>query len=126
MAVPDDRLFQQTTQRVARIAGILGIGGVVGAFLWGGWSSAAGFALGATASWLAFRGLKRVVGALGTDCPAPRLGWKSLLRYLMIAGAAYVIVKYTVVDLRAGLVGLFLSTAAVLVEILIELIYARN
>ena len=126
MALPDDAVFQQTTQRVARIAGILGAVGAVIAFLWGGWSSVAGFALGATASWLGFRWLKQVVGSLGTDRPAPRLGLKSLVRYLLIGGAAYVIVKYTVVDLRAGLVGLFLSTAAVLVEILIELIYARN
>ena len=126
MAVPDDTSFQQTTERVTRIAGILGAAGVVASFIWGGWSSAAGFALGATASWLGFRGLKQVVGTLGTDRPAPRLALKSVLRYALIAGVAYVIVKYTVVNLRAGLVGLFLSTAAVLVEILIELIYARN
>ena len=126
MALPDDDLFQQTTRRVTRITAILGAAGVVAAFVWGGWSSAAGFALGGTASWLAFSWLKQVVGTLGTDHPAPRLAFKSVLRYLLIAAVAYVIVKYTVVNLRAGLVGLFLSTAAVLVEILIELIYARN
>ena len=51
---------------------------------------------------------------------------KTVLRFFLIGGAAYVIVKYTVVSLRAALAGLLLSTAAVIVEILIELIYARD
>lgn len=124
MAVPDE--YQLVTRRITRIIELLGAAGVVVAFAWGGWSSAAGFALGAAASWLAFRGLKQVVGTLGTEHRPRRFGLRSLVRYLLIASIAYVIVKYTVVNLRAGLVGLFLSTAAVLVEILIELIYARN
>ncbi len=126
MAALDDALYERVIQRITRITAVLGVAGVVATFVMGGWSWAAGFALGGAASWLSFRWLKQVVGALGVDRPPPNLALKAVLRYLLIAAAAYVIVKYTVVNLRAALAGLLLSTAAVLVEILIELIYARD
>jgi ATP synthase I chain len=126
MADLDDALYDRVIRRITRITAVFGVGGAVAAFVVGGWSWAAGFALGGAASWFSFRWLKQVVGALGADRPAPNLAVKAALRYLLIAGAAYVIVKYTVVDLRAALAGLLISTAAVLVEILIELIYARD
>lgn len=126
MTALDDALYERVTRRITRITAVLGAGGSVAAFVMGGWSWAAGFALGGAASWFSFRWLKQVVGALGVDRPPPNLAAKAVLRYLLIAVGAYVIVKYTVVNLRAALAGLLLSTAAVLVEILIELIYARD
>jgi hypothetical protein len=126
MADLDDASYDRVIRRITRITAVFGVGGAVAAFVVGGWSWAAGFALGGVASWFSFRWLKQVVGALGVDRPAPNLAIKAALRYLLIAGTAYVIVKYTVVDLRAALAGLLISTAAVLVEILIELIYARD
>ena len=126
MAAPDDLEYHRVVRRITRIIMVLGVAGTIAAFLLGGWTWAAGFGLGAAGSWLSFRWLKQMVGALGVDHPPPNLALKAVLRYLMIGGLAYVIVKYTVVSLRAALTGLLLSTAAVLVEILIELIYARN
>ena len=113
MEALDDDLFERVVGRITRILVVLGVAGTLAAFGMGGWSGAAGFALGGATSWVSFRWLKQVVGALGAHHPARR-------------GAAYVIVKYTVVSLRAALAGLLLSTAAVIVEILIELIYARD
>ena len=46
------------------------------------------------------------------------------LRYLLLGLGAYVILKFSEISLTAVLVGLFVSTAAVILEILIELIYA--
>jgi ATP synthase I subunit len=119
-------MFERVTRRITRITALLGAAGTAGAFVIGGWRAAAGFALGGTVSWFSFRGLKQVVGGLGADRPAPNLALKGVVRYLLIGAGAYVIVKYTVVNLLAALAGLLLSTAAVLVEILIELIYARK
>lgn len=126
MAVPDDLEYQRVVGRITRIILLLGAVGVVAAFAMGGWTWAAGFALGGVVSWLSFRWLKQVVGSLGVDHPAPNVAAKAVLRYGMLAILGYVIVKYTVVNRSAALAGLLLSTAAVLVEILIELIYARN
>jgi len=46
------------------------------------------------------------------------------LRYLLIGAAIYAIVKYLEINLVAILLGLFVSVAAVIFEILYELIYA--
>jgi ATP synthase I subunit len=126
MAGLDDLDYPRVVGRITRIIVVLGVAGSIGAFIAGGWSWAAGFALGGAASWLSFRWLKQMVGALGVEHPESGLAAKAVIRYLLIGGVAYVIVKYTVVNLRAALTGLLLSTAAVIVEILIELIYARD
>ncbi len=127
MALPDETPYDQVVQRITWIIGGLGIAGVTVAFLIGGWSSGAGFGLGAGVSWLSFRWLKQVVvGSVGVERPASNLAWKAVMRYVLIGWVGYVIVKYTVVNLRAALAGLLISTAAVIVEILIELIYARK
>lgn len=126
MAVPDDLTYERVVQRITRITVVLGATGSVVALTLGGWSWALGFALGSTVSWISFRWLKQVVGSLGVEHPQPNLPQKAVLRYLLIAGAAYLLVRYTVVNLRAALVGLLISSAAVLIEIVIELVHARN
>ena len=126
MAAPDVNSYERVVRRIGWITGALGAVGALVALAAGGWSWGAGFALGGAVSWLSFRGLKQMVAALGVEHRPAHLAARAVLRYLMIGGGAYVIVKYTVVNLRAALAGLLLSTAAVLVEILIELTYARN
>ena len=49
------------------------------------------------------------------------------LRYLLLlAGAAYAILKYSKLSLPAMLAGLFVSLASVVVEALIQLVYERR
>ena len=48
------------------------------------------------------------------------------MRYILLGGGAYVILKYSAISLPAALAGLFVSVAAVIAEILFELAYARN
>lgn len=126
MAVPDDLAYEQVVARITWITAVLAATGTVVAWIAGGWSWAAGFALGGSVSWLSFRWLKQVVGAIGTERPPSNLAMKGVLRYLMIGAAAYVLLKYTVISLRAGVVGLLVSSAAVLVEIVIQLAQARD
>ena len=70
--------------------------------------------------------LRRVAEALGPDVEKQRGAGRMGLRYLLAGGCAYVILKYTATSLPAALAGLFVPVAAVIIEILIELVYARN
>ncbi len=94
--------------------------------VWHGWTWSAGWILGSGASMLNFRWLRRVTDRLGTDPARQRKTVLLGLRYLLLGGGAYVILKYTVISLPAALAGMFVPVAAVLIEILFELMYARN
>lgn len=105
----------------------LAAAGSAAAFLWRGWTWGAGFALGAAVSWLNYRWLKQVADALGGN-RRPRTGLAVLagLRFLLLSGGAYVILRFSKISVRAGLLGLFVSAAAVIVEMLYQLAYARE
>ncbi|MCW5983204.1 MAG: ATP synthase subunit I [Bryobacteraceae bacterium] len=93
-----------------------------------GWPWAVGFFLGATVSALNFRWLHGLVDALSPGKPKPKKSFAILLplRYALFLAAGYVIVKYLRVNVMAALVGLFVAVAAVLLEMIYELIYART
>ena len=104
---------------------------VLGAAVWlgvAGWRGGSGFLLGGLISYLNFRWLKRTVDSLGQapGAKAPRASIAVFLglRYLLLGLGGYAIVKYSEISLTAALVGLFVPTGAVILEILIELIYA--
>ncbi len=61
----------------------------------------------------------------GRPPPAQALLVFLLLRYLLLGCGGYVIVKFFGLNLTAALLGLFVAIAAVIFEILYELIYAR-
>jgi hypothetical protein len=97
------------------------------AMLWQGWQWALGFAAGAAASLLNFRWLHHLVASLGEGRRAPRkrLVFFLAARYLLLGLCGYVIVKVFGLSLVAALIGLFVAVAAVILEIIYELIYAR-
>jgi hypothetical protein len=107
----------------------LAIVGTIIAQWQGGPAWGLGFLLGATISAINFRWLHRLVDAIG---PKPKKKPGRLLaavlssRYLLFGVVGYVIVRYFKVDIMAALVGLFVAVAAVLIEILYELIYVRT
>jgi hypothetical protein len=113
-------------QRMAKLMFSLSAGGAIALFAWRGWTWSVGWLLGASASCLNYRWLRRVTGALGSASPKERKAVLLGLRYLLLGGGSYVILKYTAISLPAALAGLFVPVAAVLIEILIELVYARN
>jgi len=114
--------------RISRLTLVLTASGAAIYFAMAGWRGGCGFLLGAIASYLNFRWLRRTVSALGeTVGGKPPRAWVAVvlgLRYLLLGLGAYAIVRVSEISLTAALVGLFVSTAAVIVEILIELIYA--
>ena len=101
--------------------------GAAAAYACRGWTWGIGFALGAAASVINFRWMKQFVDALGCDAPTrARIAVLAGLRYLLLGGGAYVILEYSSISLSGALLGLFVPVAAVIVEIVIELTYART
>jgi hypothetical protein len=78
-------------------------------------------------SWLNFRWLRLLAGALGSRKRLAR-GRAIVLgsRYLLLGGGAYVILRFSSISLPGVLTGLFVSAAAVIAEILFELVYGQN
>jgi hypothetical protein len=125
MADADD-IFDRTAARVIRTMLLVAAIGSLAALAWRGWTYSVAFAMGAWASWLNFRWLKGFVAALGPGGKPSGFALFFALRYLLLGGAAYVILKYSKLSLPAMLAGLFVSLAAVAIEILIPLGYARR
>lgn len=120
----DEQFLDLAVARITKVMFAFAAAGVVAALLWRGLAWGAGFALGSLVSWLNFRWLKQLVYTLGSDRARPRRAVKLGFRYLLLGGGAYVILKYSLVSQPAALAGLFVSVAAVIVEILFELVYA--
>ena len=120
--------YQRAVRRIYVNVVWLSIAGTVVAVWFVGWAWGMGFLTGATASALNFRWLHHLAEAIGPGGKKPRkrLGVFLSLRYLLFGVVGYVMIKYFQVDILAALVGLFVAVAAVLVEILYELIYART
>jgi len=120
-------LFDRARQRIAKAMFAIAAGGTIAAWSLHGWTWGVGFALGAAASWLNYRALQMVVDGLGRKRPTrKRIAVLAGLRYLLLGGGAYVILHYSPVSVGAALTGLFVAVAAVLVEMVIQLVYARS
>jgi hypothetical protein len=121
---------ERAVGRIFRLTQVMSAAGVAAYSVAGGWRAGLGFLLGALISYLNFRWLKRTVDALGALAgakpPSARVAVLLGLRYLLLGLGAYAIVKFSEISLTAALVGLFMPALAVILEILIELFYART
>ena len=126
---PDDDFYERVTSRIFRVTLAIAGAGTMVALAWRGWSVGAGFALGSAISWINFRWLKHAVDSLSGKraqrAPRPRLAVLAAFRYLILGGAAYAILRYSSISLRATLAGLFVSVTAVIVEIFFEVVYGN-
>jgi hypothetical protein len=95
-------------------------------FLGGPWSLA--FMLGAGAAYVNFIWLHEVVNALSPNARPTRKRVYVLvtLRYALLGAFGYVIVKVFGMNVIAALLGLFVPAAAVVLEILYELVHDRT
>jgi hypothetical protein len=111
-----------------RMMWMLAGAGVVAYLAAGGIPAALGFGVGASFSVLNFRWLKKGVSALGETQKPPRLRSAVFLgsRYLVLGAVLYGMMKFFGISLMAVLAGLLVPVAAVFIEILYELIYART
>lgn len=124
----DEAAFDQAINRIRVVMLWLSVAGTIAAWYFKGWQQGLGFLAGAMVSLLNFYWLHQLVASLGPGGRRPRkrvLVFLSL-RYLLLGAVGYVIVKYLGLNLAAALSGLFVAAAAVILEILYELIYART
>jgi hypothetical protein len=122
--LPDELTYERAAERIWRFTLAIGGVGTVAAFAGWGWRAALGFLTGAAVSGFNFVFLKGVVDGL-----AGRRRRSTVFlagRYLLLGGGAYVIVKFIHVSLPAVLAGIFVLTAAVFVEVVLEIVYARK
>jgi hypothetical protein len=120
--------LDRAVRRILSLTLALIVFGGAGYFIIAGWRGGCGFLLGGLISYLNFQWIKRTVYALGDGAggkpPRKRVAVFLGLRYLLLGLGVYAIVKFSEISLSAALVGLFAPAAAVILEILIELIYA--
>jgi hypothetical protein len=125
---PDQLFYGRALARIHFFIALLASAGTIATGIHGGWRWAAGFLLGAGASWINFRWLKQLVNSLGQAAtgkpPKARVAVLFGLRYLLLGAAGYVILNFTALSLAAALGALFVPAAAVILEILFELVYA--
>jgi hypothetical protein len=125
----EQTLFDSALRRIQRGTIALAGAGCLVCLVWRGWKWAVAYLLGAAASYLNFRWLKRVVDALGgalTARPSPKFAILIGLRYALLGAGGYVIVNFTSLSLPAALTGLFVPVAAVIGEIIFELLIERK
>ncbi len=129
----DPEFFGERAQRRVEYL-TLGLGVVAGvvALLVRGWPEAAGVVLGAAAGWLNFRWLRRFahwvarisLAQPGEEKPKmpKRVFWQMIGRYALMGVALYVMLLRFYWPVVAFLFGLFALVAAVLLEVIGELV----
>ena len=125
----DEAFYQGAIRRIERLIAWFSLAGVIAILAMYGMPHAISFAVGSFIAFLSFVLLKRMVSAIGVrdddaSRPKPRaataLGMG--LRYFIVGGVVVAVVKMTGVGAWPVLVGLLTMVAAVLVEIVYELV----
>ena len=118
-----DALFTSSLRRIERLVPVLAV--VIAAALGvrAGWPIALGFLAGGAIAYINFRWLKSTVAALadavtliGIHASKPSVIFRFLVRFVLIALAAYVIFVSYPVAFHGFLGGLFVPVLAILVE----------
>ena len=127
MTPADELDYDRAAWRIGRNMAVIAAAGTVVAFARGGWRWGAGFLLGSLISAVNYRWLRRLVEALGGSRPRRRTrGIVQALRYMALGAGAYAIVRYSSISPQAVIAGVFVLTAAVFVETIFEIVYARK
>jgi hypothetical protein len=123
----DEIDYSRAIGRIERFTAILGAVGAVAVALLFGPAHAMGFAAGSLLAFLSFLLIKRMANALspGSEQPSRRSTALGLaFRYLVIATAVFAIMKYTGIGAWPVFAGLMTTVAAVIAEIVYELVSA--
>lgn len=124
MRAADPNFYTQALRRIGVL--ILAIGTVGAGALTSlkGFRMGLAFLIGALFSYASFWGWQHVVLALSPGT-APQRPWKFVFRIIALGALACVIIKLLGLNIAAAVTGLLVSAAAVILEIVFELIYAR-
>ncbi len=116
--------YLRSLVRMEKAAFALAAAGIIAVLIGAGWRNALGFAGGAVISHFNFSLWKRIAAAVGEDganAPSDSKAVVLGLRYLLIGGAMFVIIKVLNVSVLMVLGGLLVSVAAMLVELVCQL-----
>ena len=119
----DPGSYERFVKRVQWIILALAVAGALGLSFSRGIRTGMAFVVGSAISFTSFWGWQRIVDALG---PTPRKRGRLffVLRLLALVALACVIIKYLRLNVAAAAVGLLVSGAAVILELIYEMIYA--
>jgi hypothetical protein len=116
--------YHHVTRRISGLILILGVLGAIGVASVKGIREGLAFLIGASVSYLSFWGWQRLVDAL-TPGAAPKTSRFFIIRILLLGALAYAIIKFLSLNVAVAVTGLLVSAAAVILELVYELIYAR-
>jgi hypothetical protein len=127
-----DSMYVTAEHRIEWMTIVFGLAGAMFAVVHWGWRPGAGVALGAALAWLNFRWLKQGVTALvristaQLDSERARVPLsiyaKFFGRFALLLVAVYVILSRSLLPVAAVLGGLFAVVAAVMIELMWELV----
>lgn len=120
MRESEERLYRLSIRRIERFMMAIGAVGAGYAGVARGWRWGVGFAAGAAVSGLSFWRWSKVVEGLGERKTGGRpVRW--VLRFGLLAGAAYVTIAYSGFSVVAALLGLLVAAMAVVFEIVFQI-----
>lgn len=121
--VGEGNFYDRAYPRIVRAMFVVAVLATAVLLAVGDWRTAAGFLVGCAVALLNFHWLKRVVSVLADKSTASGRPQSSsgvvvrfLLRYLLMALAAYVIFRVSLASLYGLLAGLFLPVAGIMAE----------
>ena len=118
--------YARFIRNVSRYILVFGVLAGIGVAAARGVRTGIAFLIGAAVSYASFWGWQRIVDAL-TPGSKKRSSWFFTLRLLALLAAAYAIIRFFDLNLAAAALGLLVSSAAVICELIVELIfYART
>lgn len=120
----EQRIYVDALRRIGWLIPALGLCGAAAVAAVKGTAASLAFLLGAAVSYASFRGLRHVVDALGPGAKRRR-PVIFIARMLLLVIIACAIIKFLGLNVAAAALGLLVSAAAVILEIIFELIYAR-
>jgi hypothetical protein len=119
----ESEFYDRAIRRIGWLIPALGLGGAIGAAIWKGPGSGGAFLIGAAISYTSFGAWRRFTDAIGPN-PKKQKPALYVLRSLALVAGAYVIIKLLGLNIAAAALGLLVSGAAAILELVFELIYA--
>jgi len=124
MRAADPEFYSQALRRIGVMILALGTAGAGAVTSLRGFRMGLAFLIGALFSYASFWGWQHIVLALSPGAKKQR-PWRFVIRIVLFGGLACVIIKFLGLNVAAAVTGLLVSGAAVILEIVYELIYAR-
>jgi ATP synthase I chain len=119
-----DGVYERALRRIRLLSAIVGAAAIAGAMFLFGWRAALGCAVGGSLAFFNLGWFKALADAIGGTGKAPHRGSAALLaiRFLLLAAVIFVTIRVFGVSILAIIAGLLVSAAAVLIELVYELV----